>query len=254
MTLFLKKKQEKSKLTPEMILYSGDKKRILEMVHQMGEEATNAVSEAVRSLIECDSDLARHVIDNDDSIDTLEVDIEQECLGSIAMRQPVRENLRFVFAVAKIITDLERIGDEAVNIAERACFLNQYPLLKPLIDIPKMMNISTNMLRDALKAFETNDAELAKKVFLKDQDLDVLYYNIFEELIQIIAARPKGDCVTVQCAAALMWVGRHLERVGDHASNVAEKTYFIATGERLKQILGEKQKNIGAEKDLPSGI
>ncbi|WP_286677226.1 phosphate signaling complex protein PhoU [Aminobacterium sp. EBM-42] len=240
--VFGKKKKETMELTPEMILYSSDKKRILSMVHNMGEEAVDAVYKAIEALVERDNALARHVVENDDVIDRLEVEIDQECLGSIAMRQPVRENLRFVFTVAKIITDLERIGDEAVNIAERALFLNQHPLLKPLIDIPKMRNISIEMLRNALNAFETNDPALAEEVYLKDQELDVLYYNIFEELIQIIAQKPKGDKVTAQCAAALMWIGRHLERVGDHASNVAEKSYFIITGERLKQIMEAKQR------------
>ncbi|MDD2207593.1 MAG: phosphate signaling complex protein PhoU [Aminobacterium sp.] len=242
--LFGKKKEPEQELTSEMILYSSDKKRILSMVHKMGEECIKAVASAVEALVERNNDLAQKVIDNDDVIDKLEVEIDQECLGSIAMRQPVRENLRFVFAVAKIVTDLERIGDEAVNIAERVLFLNKYPLLKPLIDIPKMKNISTEMLRNALNAFETNNPALAEEVYLKDQELDILYFNIFEELIQIIALKPKGDKVTAQCAAALMWIGRHLERVGDHASNVAEKSYFIITGKRLKQIMEEKQQEM----------
>ena len=152
----------------ESLLYSGDREKILAMVREMGSMASEAFRLAVQSLEERDDALAERVIEEDDAIDDLEATIDHECLCSIAMRQPVREDLRFVFAVLKIITDLERIGDQGVNIAKKAKVLNRYPLLKPLVDIPKMKVIATEMVADSLKAFEENDTLLAEAICMRD--------------------------------------------------------------------------------------
>ena len=221
----------------ESILYSGDREKILTMVREMGNMASTAFRLAVQSLEERDDVLASRVIEEDDAIDDLETKIDNECLSSIAMRQPVREDLRFVFAVLKIITDLERIGDQGVNIAKKAKVLNQYPLLKPLVDIPKMKGIATEMVADALKAFEENDTLLAEAICMRDDELDDLYDAIFDELIDILAKKSGGDQATAQCAAGLLWVARHLARIGDHATNVAERVYFMVKGERLKPLI-----------------
>ena len=124
------------------LLYQEDREKILSMVRRMGNMVSEAIAGAVQSLEGRDNALADRIIEADDIVDDLEVEIDQECLSSIALRQPLRKDLRFVFAVLKIITDLERVGDQAVNIAKRAKALNRYPLLKPLIDIPRMAEIT----------------------------------------------------------------------------------------------------------------
>lgn len=228
----------------ESLLYSDDRAKILSMVREMGTMASEAFSRAVKALEERDDELADLVITSDDAIDDLEVDIDQECLSSIAMRQPVREDLRFVFAVLKIITDLERIGDQGVNIAKKAKILNRYPLLKPLVDIPKMRNIAAGMVADSLRSFEESDTSLAEEVCLRDEGLDILYDNIFDELLLIIGNKPAGDQATAQRAAGLIWIARHLARIGDHATNVAERVYFMVKGERLKPLIEKKKKDL----------
>ncbi len=232
----------------ESLLYSADRAKILEMVRKMGVMASDAFSKAIKALENRDDVMADAVIRDDDDIDDLEAAIDDECLSSIAMRQPVREDLRFVFAVLKIITDLERIGDQGVNIAKKAKMLNQYPLLKPLVDIPRMRAIAAEMVADSLRSFEENDAALAEDICRRDEELDVLYDNIFDELLVIIANKPAGDRATAQCAAGLIWVARHLARIGDHATNVAERVYFMVKGERLKPLIEEEKKKNASKK------
>jgi phosphate transport system protein len=233
----------------ESLLYSADRVKILAMVREMGHMASEAFLLAVQSLEERNDALADRVIDDDDNIDDLEATIDHECLCSIAMRQPVREDLRFVFAVLKIITDLERIGDQGVNIAKKAKILNQYPLVKPLVDIPKMKVIATEMVADALRAFEENNTVLAEDICMRDDELDALYDRIFDELIGILSKKPEGDRATAQSAAGLLWVARHLARIGDHATNVAERVYFMVKGERLKPLLEAKKKALLARSE-----
>ena len=228
------------------LLYQEDREKILSMVRKMGNMVSEALASAVQSLEGRDNALADRIIEADDIVDDLEVEIDQECLSSIALRQPLRKDLRFVFAVLKIITDLERVGDQAVNIAKRAKALNRYPLLKPLIDIPKMRDIATGMLRDALTSFEEEDPALAEEVCLRDEALDILDERIFDELTGIMAGQKIGDAGVVQRAAGLMWVSRHLARVGDHATNVSERAYFMVRGERLKPLI-EARKKAAAE-------
>lgn len=227
------------------LLYQEDREKILAMVRKMGNMVSEAIADAVHSLEVRDNELADRIIDADDIVDDLEVAIDQECLSSIALRQPVRKDLRFVFAVLKIITDLERIGDQAVNIAKRAKALNRYPLLKPLVDIPKMRDIAIGMLRDALTSFEKEDPVLAEEVCMRDEALDEFDVSIFDELTGIMAAQPTGDAGIVHRAAGLMWVSRHLARVGDHATNVSERAYFMVRGERLKPLIEARRKSGG---------
>ena len=232
----------------ESILYSGDRAKILAMVKEMGKMANEAFRSAVKSLEERYDELADRVIVEDDAIDDMEAAIDNECLCSIAMRQPVREDLRFVFAVLKIITDLERIGDQGVNIAKKAKLLNQFPLLKPLIDIPKMRDIATEMVADSLRAFEKNDTQLSMEICMRDDELDELYESIFDELIEILGRNTDGNHGTAQRAAGLLWIARHLARIGDHATNVAERVFFMVEGERLKPIIESRKKALREEK------
>lgn len=220
-------------------LYEKDRGSLTSLVLEMGTKAGEAFRDAVRAIEARDDDLANRVLEGDEVIDELEVDAELECLRSIGMRQPLGEDLRFAFSVLKIVTDLERIGDEASNIAERALWLNRRPLLKPLIDIPKMARIASVMLSQALESFERGDAPLAEGVFRADDELDGLYRAIFDELLLIMAGPAQGNPDAILSATALLSVARHLERIGDHAVNIAERSYFMVTGRRLKKVLRE---------------
>ena len=220
-------------------LFEKDRLALTVLVLEMGSRAKTAFREAVRALESRDDELAQRVLDGDDLIDELEVDAELECLRSIGMGRPVREDLRFAFSVLKIVTDFERIGDEAANIAERTLWLNRRPLLKPLIDIPRMKDIATVMLSQALESFEKGNAALAEEVFRADDEMDGLYRAIFDELLAVMAGPAQGNPDALLSATALISVARHLERIGDHSVNIAERAYFMVTGRRLKKVLRE---------------
>ena len=222
------------KKTVEAWLYSTDKERIVGLVLKMGTMAAEALNNAVDSLIEKDIELARAIVNGDDEVDAMEKEIDHECLRSIAMRQPVREELRFIFAVLKIITDIERVGDQAVNIAQWTLKLKKYPRNDINPAISEMKDIVKSMLRDVLTAFKTFDAELAENICGRDDHLDKVYAEVFDEFLELMASNETKDMNVVRTCAGQMWVARHLERVGDHTTNIAERICFIATGETLK--------------------
>ncbi len=231
--------------------YGDDRERILALVKFMGDESCQALTNSLIALREGDVELAKRVIDRDDVIDATETDLNRECLTSIAMRNPVREELRFVFAVIKIATDLERIGDQAVNVAERAITVANYPMLKPLVDISRMTDISISMVSRSMKAFFDGDPEMAVHVFRDDKQLDKMASSMSEELITMMT-HMNGDRDGIIVATELLLTGRHLERIGDHASNIAERVFFMVRGERLKDVLlGKKGKDEG--RDSPRG-
>ncbi len=223
----------------ENLLFDKDRREILQRLDEMGRATASAVEQSVVSLIDRNDGLARSVIEGDDIVDAMEVEIEQICLRSLALRQPVREDLRFVFSVLKIITDMERTADQAANIAKRALDLNRAPLLKPLIDIPQMKEVALTMLRDALRAFSEEKSDLACEVFLRDDEVDQLNRQVHDDLLEIMAQR--GSLDDIGKAADLMLVARSLERIADHASNIAERAYFMITGDRIKEALGPKK-------------
>ena len=230
--LFKKDKKTVEKRNP---LCGDDREKILSMLQEMGRETIEALDRAMHALMDRDDDLARQVIDQDDIVDRLEVDVEQACLRFIAMRQPVRDDLRFVFTVLKIITDLERTADQAVNIAQRAQKLNRQSLLKPLVDIPQMSIICGEMLRDSIKAFVESDVALAKDVFRRDDEVDRLNNQVFDEVVGLMAENPERDDNYVRRSTDLILIARYLERIGDHACNISERAYFMITGNRIKE-------------------
>lgn len=223
------------KKTVEAWLYSADRERIVDLVLKMGVMAAEALKNAVDALVSEDAERAKAIVKGDDEVDAMEEAIDLECLRSIAMRQPVREELRFIFAVLKTITDLERIGDQAVNIAEWTRELKKYPRTETNPAIPEMRDIAEAMLRDALEAFRTSDVDLAVEICRRDDRLDKMYSNVFNEFIELMASHETKDTNIVRIGTGQMWVARHLERVGDHITNIAERVYFMARGEMLTQ-------------------
>ena len=195
------------------------KKNLLKMAAWVEE----AISQAVQSLVKRDSELAKKTFAGEDRINRLEIEIDEMCLKLLALRQPMAADLRFITAAMKIITDLERIGDQAVNIAERAISLNEEPQLKPYIDIPRMAEIAQSMVKDVLDAFVNRDSKLARLVCERDDLVDGLNDQVFRELLTYMISDPK----TITRAVHLMIVCRCLERIADHATNIAEDVIFM---------------------------
>ncbi len=198
---------------------------------RMGAAVEASIAQAIRSLTERSDEVAREAIASNDVIDAWEVEIEEKILTLLATHQPVARDLRLVATMMKINYDLERMNDQAVNIAQRALELNRLPLLKPLIDIPRMADVAQGMVKDALDAFVKLDPELARQVCRRDDELDLLRDQIFRELLTYMRG---GQPDTVDRAIHLILVSRHLERIGDHSANISENTVFLAEGRIIR--------------------
>lgn len=197
----------------------------------MGKTVSLSIEDAVQSLAKQDIELARKVIDGDDIIDKMEVDIEDKCMILIARQQPMAKDLRILGTGLKIATDLERMGDHAYDIASISLELASQPLIKPLVDIPRMALLSQKMLKDSLEAYVNLDIALAEQVCLADDEVDDLYNQVFRELLTYMIK----DHTTINQATQLIFVGRYLERIADHATNIAEWTIYLVTGQRRRK-------------------
>jgi phosphate transport system protein len=198
---------------------------------RMGDLVGKAIEDAVQSLAKQDEALARKVIAGDDIIDQLEIDIEDKCMVLIARQQPLARDLRIISTGLKITTDLERMGDHAFDIAKVTLRLAKQPLIKPLVDIPRMARMAQQMLKESLEAYMTLDIALAERVCLADNEVDDLYQQVFRELLTYMME----DQRTIGQATQLIFVGRYLERIADHATNIAEWVIYLVTGQRLRK-------------------
>jgi phosphate transport system protein len=185
--------------------------------------AEGMLHDAIQSLVNRDSDLGKKVMVREDEINAMENSIDDMCLKLLALQQPMAIDLRFITSAMKIVSDLERIGDQAVNIVERVLSLNQDPQLKPYIDIPRVAEIVESMVKDVLDAFVNRHVELARSVCKRDDLVDQLNDQIFRELLTYMMQDPK----TITRAVHLMIVSRCLERIADHATNIAEDVIFM---------------------------
>jgi phosphate transport system protein len=201
------------------------------LLHEAG-LVERAIQDAIKALLERTSDVARKVIEDDDSINTLEVEIDEFCLKLLALRQPAARDLRFITTAIKINYDLERIGDMAVNICERVLELNQESQLKPYIDLPTMANIVQTMVKESLDAFVKEDVQLALKVTQDDEKVDNYLDQIFRELLTYMMQ----DARTISRATRLLFISKNLERMADHAVNIAELVIFMVEGKIIRHI------------------
>ncbi len=206
--------------------------RLKERVLRIGSMVEEAIRDAVRSLVERDSDLAGSVIAKDHQVNALDVEIDEEAIRLIALMQPKAGDLRFITTAMKITTDLERMGDLAVNIAERALELNEEPLLKPYIDIPRMAAIAGGMTRDALDAFVKKDTRLAMDVIMRDDEVDDLKHEVLKELVLFMTQDP----TTAYRAMKIGFVVQYLERFADHATNIAEMVVYLVQGKIIRHM------------------
>ena len=197
---------------------------------KMGTLVEEAIANAVKSLIERDSDLARRTIERDSQINELEVKLEEKAIKLLALRQPMARDLRFIVKSVKIIASLERIGDHSVNICERALELNKEPPLKPYIDIPIMAQSAQMMLKEALDAFINEDTVLALKVCKDDQIIDDLDEQILRELLTFMTEDPH----TITRAIWIIQISKNLERIGDLATNIAESVIYMVDAKDIR--------------------
>ncbi len=213
-------------------VFEKELEALKEKVLRLGSLVEKAISDSIKSLVERNSVLAAETIDRDALVNTLDVEIDEECIRLIALRQPRAGDLRLITTAMKITTDLERIGDLAVDIAERALELNEEPQLKPYIDIPRMTEIAQGMVRDALDAFVKKDSALARDVLMRDDTVDQLNYQVFNELLFFMIQDPK----TVSRAVKITYVSKYLERIADHATNIAEMVVYLVEGKIIRHM------------------
>lgn len=202
-------------------------RELLEDLLEMGDMVTGAIQRSVDALAQQNEEMARKVIEFDDEINAIQQEIDEKCLVLIATQQPMASDLRIILAVSAIAGELERIGDYTEGIARLAIKLSGRPLLKPLIDIPRMAEESRRMLSIALEAFARQDVEAARTVGQSDDTVDALYDQIYRELLTFMMEDPR----TITQATYLLWVAHNLERIADRTTNIAERVVFIDSGE-----------------------
>lgn len=196
---------------------------------EMGSIVEEAVGKAVASLAEQDLALAQAICENDDQIDNLSREIEDECIKILALQQPIARDLRAVTTVLRTVVDLERIADHAVNIAELTLRIGREPLIKPLIDIPRMSRLAMDMLHEILQAYVSRDIEQAHSLCRRDEKVDAIYAELYDELIGFVMEG--GDSRRAAQAVVLLFAARYLERIADHAVNIGERLIYLETGQ-----------------------
>lgn len=213
-----------------MGIFDDELKALREMVLKLGCMVENAIRDSVKALVERDSELAKEVVRRDHLINALDVKIDEECVRLIALRQPMARDLRLITTTMKITTDLERMGDLAGNIAERALELNAEPQLKPFKNIPKMAEITQQMVKDSLDAFVTGCSRLPYEVIKRDDEVDDLTVRNFEELLGLMIQDPK----IIPLAVKRTYIAKYLERIADHATNIAEMIIYMCKGKMIR--------------------
>ncbi len=213
-----------------MAIFDDELTLLRHRVLKLGYMVEDAIRDSVKALVERNSELAWEVIKKDHLINAIDVAIDEECVRLIALRQPMARDLRLITTAMKITTDLERMGDLAGNIAERAVELNEEPQLKPFKNIPKMAEITRQMVRDALDAFVAGCSRLPYEVIKKDDEVDELTVRNFEELLGFMIRDPK----IIPLAVKRTYIAKYLERIADHATNIAEMIIYMCKGKMIR--------------------
>ncbi len=211
--------------------FDGDLQHLSQVIAEMGGLAESQLSAAIDALTKRDSDLAGRVVQSDKRIDDLEQEIGNFTVRILALRQPMAQDLREVVAAIKIASDLERIGDYAKNIAKRAIILNQGAPMRPVNSIPRMSMLAQQIVKGVLDAYIEKDADRAQAAWRRDEDVDEMYNSLFRELLTYMMEDPRniGPCTH------LLFIAKNIERIGDHATNIAEIIYFLVHGKSLDE-------------------
>ncbi len=208
--------------------FQDDLSSLQQDILRMGSLVESMLAKAVESLRIQNMELAQEVFELEEQIDLLEADIEQKCLRLIATQQPFAKDLRRIAAGFKIITDLERMADYCYDIAKTTIQIGNEPLIKPIIDLPRMSSLTQKMLKDALDSYVREDVELAYQMCKDDDAVDGIFSQVFRELLTYMIEDPR----TISQATRLLFVGRYIERIADHATNIGERVIYLVTGEK----------------------
>lgn len=206
---------------------------IQDQVLRLGSMVEQAIQQSIEALKRRDVELARQIIANDANLNALRYEIEERAVVTMATQQPVARDLRLIVAALLITIEMERMGDHAEGIANLVTRLADEPLLKPLVDIPRMADVTCDMLRDSLNAFITQDPAAVPAIVARDDEIDQLYDQVFRELLTYMLQDPRN----INRATYLLWVAHNLERIGDRITNIAERVLFVSTGQ-LKELDG----------------
>ena len=212
--------------------YEGELRRLREQLLLMGARVGDMIKNSIRALVDRDGALAERMIAEDRNIDQLELKVDELCMRVLALRQPVASDLRFLTTALKLVTDLERIGDIGVNICERVLELNTEPPLTRYVDLPNMAGEVQAMLHEALDAFVVADVDRAERVIARDKNVDAYYTQIFRELLTYMMEDPRN----IFRAIRLQSIGKYLERIGDHATNLGELVVFMVKGKDIRHL------------------
>lgn len=206
--------------------YESELLELRRLILEMGAKAEMMTAKSIESLTRRDSDLARSVIEEDAQANQLEADVNELCMQMMALRQPTAGDLRFITTGLKIASDLERVGDLAVNVCERALELNEEPPLKPYVELPRMAASASRMLRECLDSFIKEDVGLARRVITSDDEVDDMNEELFRELLTYMLDNPRN----ISRSTRLTFISKYLERIADHATNIAEAVIFMVEG------------------------
>jgi phosphate transport system protein len=199
--------------------------------------AEKSVHQAVQGLFEKNEDLARKVLEEESTINEMQIEIDDRVLRLLALQQPMAVDLRFILSVSRINNDLERIGDQAVNIAQSALRILRHPQVKPYVDLPRMSALAEGMVRDSLNALVQRDAEMARSVLVRDDEVDRLRDQIFRELLTYMME----NSAVIFPAFELILVAKNLERIGDHATNIAEDVIYMVAGRDVRHLAPDRR-------------
>lgn len=221
------------------VVFDQELQALCDNLLRLGSMVDSAISRSIQALKERDKSLAQHIIADDETINKVRFKIEEDCLSLIARQQPAARDLRLIVAAMNIVLDLERMGDHAAGIATIVLRMGDEPLLKPLIDLPRMAQISQDMLRQSLDAYMSRDPEEALAITQIDDEVDQLYNQIFRELVSYMIEDPR----TVTRAMYLLFSAHNVERIADRVTNICERVVFVTTG-RMEEISSEPGPNV----------
>jgi len=232
--------------------YDEELRRLDNAITQMGGLAETQIATAIDAVMKRDSRLATDVVESDLRVDQLEGEIEQLALRLLALRQPMAVDLRQILSALKTASDLERIGDYAANVAKRSIVLNQTPPVRPAFSVPRMGRLAQAMIKDILDAYVERDADKALLVWARDEELDEMYNSLFRELLTYMIEDPRN----ITPCTHLLFIAKNIERIGDHATNIAETLYFMVHGHPLQQARPKRDQTslASAPEPVPAGL
>ncbi|MGH9730543.1 MAG: phosphate signaling complex protein PhoU [Candidatus Acidiferrales bacterium] len=217
--------------------FEHDLEELKERLLWMAGLAERAVHQAVQAVFQKDEALATRVLDEEKAINEMQIEIDDRVMQLVALQQPMAVDLRFILSASRINNDLERIGDQAVNIAQSALRILRHPQVKPYVDLPRMSELAEGMVRDSLNALVNRDADLAKSVLIRDDEVDHLRDQIFRELLTYMME----NSAVVFPAFELVLVTKNLERIGDHATNIAEDVIYMVAGRDVRHLAADRR-------------